>query len=71
VLKSEFEKAFETLDHDALLQIMKAKGFPDQFLGWVKGRKEVSLAHIIWEVDIHIPTTQVEVPMDTIWVLIV
>jgi hypothetical protein len=36
VLKIDFEKAFDTLDHGALLAILKAKGFPDLFLDWVK-----------------------------------
>jgi retron-type reverse transcriptase len=36
VLKIDFEKAFDTLDHGALLTILKAKGFPDLFLDWVK-----------------------------------
>jgi hypothetical protein len=36
VIKINFEKAFDTLDHDALIQIMRAKGYLDLFLKWVK-----------------------------------
>ena len=36
ILKIDFEKAFDTLDHDAILQVLKAKGFPDLFLIWIK-----------------------------------
>jgi retron-type reverse transcriptase len=36
VIKIDFEKAFDTLDHDAILKVMRAKGYPDLFLQWVK-----------------------------------
>jgi hypothetical protein len=36
VIKIDFEKAFDTLDHDALIQVMRAKVYPDLFLQWVK-----------------------------------
>ena len=36
ILKIDFEKAFDTLDHDAILKILKAKAFPPKFLVWVK-----------------------------------
>jgi hypothetical protein len=36
VLIIDFEKAFDTLDHEALLKIMRAKGYPELFLRWVK-----------------------------------
>nr|XP_051205130.1 uncharacterized protein LOC127318698 [Lolium perenne] len=34
VLKIDFEKAFDTLDHEAIIQIMRAKGYPELFLTW-------------------------------------
>jgi hypothetical protein len=36
VLKIDSEKAFDTLDHEAIIQIMRAKGYPELFLTWVK-----------------------------------
>jgi hypothetical protein len=36
VLKIDFEKDFDTLDHEAIIQIMRAKGYPELFLTWVK-----------------------------------
>jgi hypothetical protein len=35
-LKLDFEKAFDTMEHEALLTIMKHKGFGDVWLRWVK-----------------------------------
>jgi hypothetical protein len=36
VLKLDFEKAFDTIEHQAILKILKCKGFSDIFIGWVK-----------------------------------
>jgi hypothetical protein len=36
VLKIDFEKAFDTLDHEAIIKIMRAKGYPELFLKWVR-----------------------------------
>jgi hypothetical protein len=36
IFKIDFEKAFDTLDHEAILQVMRAKGFPDKFLQWIR-----------------------------------
>jgi hypothetical protein len=36
VTKIDFEKAFDTLDHEAIIQIMRAKGYPNFFLQWVR-----------------------------------
>ena len=34
--KVEFEKAYDKLDKDFLLQVLKMDGFPDNFIRWVK-----------------------------------
>ena len=36
IFKINFEKAFDTLDHEAILQVLTAKGFPSIFIKWVK-----------------------------------
>ena len=35
-LKIDFEKAFDTIEHKAILEILKCKGFPPLVLKWVK-----------------------------------
>jgi len=32
----DFEKAFDTIEHQAMLDILKAKGFGDRWLTWIK-----------------------------------
>jgi hypothetical protein len=34
ILKLDFAKAFDTVEHEALLQVMKHKGFNDKWLQW-------------------------------------
>jgi hypothetical protein len=36
ILKLDFAKAFDTIEHEAILQVMKHKGFNSQWLGWAK-----------------------------------
>ena len=36
VVKIDFEKAFDTIEHKAILQIMECKGFPPIVISWVK-----------------------------------
>jgi hypothetical protein len=35
-LKLDFAKAFDTIDHDAMIQIMQQMGFYNNWLGWIK-----------------------------------
>lgn len=35
ILKLDFEKAFDTMEHSFILSMMKAKGFDDRWLKWV------------------------------------
>ena len=35
VFKIDFEKAFDTIEHKAILQILKCKGFPPLVISWV------------------------------------
>jgi hypothetical protein len=34
ILKLDFAKAFDTIEHDAIIQVMRSKGFNEKWLGW-------------------------------------
>jgi retron-type reverse transcriptase len=36
ILKLDFAKAFDTIEHDAIIQILSYKGFDDRFIMWVR-----------------------------------
>ena len=36
LLKLDFAKAFDTIEHEAILALLMAKGFPPKWIGWVK-----------------------------------
>lgn len=36
LLKLDFEKAFDTIEHEAILQVMKVMGFTDKWLNWIQ-----------------------------------
>ena len=36
ILKLDFEKAFDTVEHEAIIQMMVHLGFPDSWLNWIK-----------------------------------
>jgi hypothetical protein len=36
ILKLDFEKAFDKVEHKFMLQIMEHKGFPSSWLNWMK-----------------------------------
>jgi hypothetical protein len=47
ILKLEFAKAFDTIEHEAILQILKFKGFDDKFILWVKSILSTSTSSIL------------------------
>lgn len=36
ILKLDFEKVFDKVEHQLMLQIMQSKGFPAKWIGWMK-----------------------------------
>jgi hypothetical protein len=36
ILKLDFEKAFDKLEHEVILQVLRHKGFPDRWNRWIK-----------------------------------
>jgi hypothetical protein len=36
ILKLDFEKAFDKIEDQVILQILRHKGFPDKWTNWIK-----------------------------------
>jgi hypothetical protein len=36
ILKLHFAKAFDTIEHEVILQVMKHKGLDEKTIGWIK-----------------------------------
>jgi retron-type reverse transcriptase len=47
IVKLDFAKAFDKIEHEAILQILKHKGFDDKFLLWVTSILSTSTSSIL------------------------
>jgi hypothetical protein len=37
ILKLDFEKAFDKIEHKVILQVMRQKRFPSKWIAWIQG----------------------------------
>jgi hypothetical protein len=37
ILKIDFEKAFDKVEHQVILDVLRARRFPDKWVNWIKG----------------------------------
>jgi retron-type reverse transcriptase len=42
VLKLDFEKAFDSIEHKSLYMVLRQMGFPDLFISWAKSLLEMA-----------------------------
>jgi hypothetical protein len=35
LIKLDFEKAFDKVEHEVILQVMRQKGYPDRWVQWI------------------------------------
>jgi hypothetical protein len=36
ILKLDFEKTFDKVEHEVILQVLKHKGFPPKWISWIE-----------------------------------
>jgi retron-type reverse transcriptase len=47
VLKLDFEKTFDKIEHEVILQVMRHKGFSQKWLNWIKGILSSGISSIL------------------------
>jgi hypothetical protein len=47
ILKLDFEKAFDKLEHNVILQVLKHKGFSDKWIHWIHNILSASTSSVI------------------------
>jgi hypothetical protein len=47
ILKLNFEKAFDMVEHELIIEVMKNNGFPEKWLHWIKGILSTSTSSVL------------------------
>lgn len=59
ILKFDFEKAFDKIEHEVIIQFLKQKGFSEKWISWIRGvlnsgSSSYSLHNLMWMAHKHI-----------------
>ena len=47
ILKLDFEKAFDTIEHPAILQMLEHMGFPQRWINWISSNLSTRTSAVI------------------------
>jgi hypothetical protein len=47
IINLNFEKAFDKIEHQAIIEIMKSKGFGPRWVGWIKAILELGTSSVL------------------------
>ena len=47
ILKLDFEKALDKIEHQVILEVMKFKGFPDKWIKWIDAIQKSSNSSVL------------------------
>jgi hypothetical protein len=47
VLKLDFEKAFDSIEHEALYMVLRRMGFPELFISWARSLLETGTSAVL------------------------
>jgi hypothetical protein len=47
ILKLNFEKAFDKIEHEVIIQILRHKGFPQKWIDWIHGILTTAISSVL------------------------